>query len=77
MAEIKKIQVGQTEYDLDALKLNGKTDSSNGNAAANTVVVRNANGTIQTEKVAVSSGTTTKATMQYNATEDCIDFIFS
>ena len=51
--------------------------SSAGNAAANKVVTRNAAGSIQTEKLAVSSGTTTKATMQYNATEDCIEFIFA
>lgn len=51
--------------------------SSAGNAAANKVVIRNAAGSIQTEKLAVSSGTTTKATMQYNSTEDCIEFIFA
>ena len=54
------------------------TDSSSaGNAAADKVVVRNDAGSIQTEKLAVSSGTTTKATMQYNSTEDCIEFIFA
>lgn len=53
-------------------------DSSQaGNAAANKVILRNAAGSIQTEKLAVSSGTTTKATMQYNSTEDCIEFIFA
>ena len=51
--------------------------SSAGNAAANKVVIRNAAGSIQTEKIAVSSGTTTKATMQYNTTEDCVEFIFA
>lgn len=51
--------------------------SSAGNAAADKVILRNAAGSIQTEKLAVSSGTTTKATMQYNATEDCIEFIFA
>ena len=51
--------------------------SSAGNATANKVVIRNAAGSIQTEKLAVSSGTTTKATMQYNSTEDCIEFIFA
>ena len=51
--------------------------SSAGNAAANKVVLRNAAGSIQTEKLAVSSGTTTKATMQYNTTEDCVEFIFA
>ena len=54
------------------------TDSSSaGNAEANKVVARNDAGSIQTEKLAVSSGTTTKATMQYNSTEDCIEFIFA
>lgn len=51
--------------------------SAAGNAAANKVVLRNAAGSIQSEKIAISSGTTTKATMQYNSTDDCIDFIFS
>lgn len=51
--------------------------SSAGNATANKVVIRNAAGSIQTEKLAVSSGTTTKATMQYNSTEECIEFIFA
>ena len=54
------------------------TDSSSaGNAAVDKIVARNAAGSIQTEKLAVSSGTTTKATMQYNSTEDCIEFIFA
>ena len=53
------------------------TDSSSaGNAEADKVVVRNAAGSIQTEKLAVSSGTTTKATMQYNTTEGCLEFAF-
>ena len=77
MAEIKKITVNGTNYDLDALKLNGQTLSNAGNATANTVVGRNADGSIQSEKLAISSGTTTKATMQYNSTDDCIDFVFN
>lgn len=60
---------GERTYTLDS--------SSAGNAAANKVVLRNTTGSIQTEKLAVSSGTTTKATMQYNSTEDCIEFIFA
>ena len=48
-----------------------------GNAAINTPVARSAAGTIQTEKLAVSSGTTTKATMQYNTTDECVEFVFS
>lgn len=51
--------------------------SSAGNAAANKVVLRNASGSIQSEKLAISSGTTTKATMQYNTTDDCIEFVFA
>lgn len=51
--------------------------SSAGNAVTNKIVSRHANGSIQTEKIAISSGTTTKATMQYNSTDDCIEFIFS
>lgn len=43
--------------------------SSAGNAAANKVVIRNAAGSIQTEKLAVSSGTTTKSILQYNLNE--------
>ena len=35
------------------------------------------NGSISAEKLSVSSGNTTKATMQYNSTEDCIEFIFA
>ena len=51
--------------------------SSAGNAAANKVVLRNAAGSIQSEKIAISSGTTTKATIQYDTTDDCVKFIFS
>lgn len=77
MADIKKIKVGSTTYDINAVTLNGQDASTAGNAAANKIVARNAAGSIQTEKLAVSSGTTTKATIQYNTTEDCIEFIFA
>ena len=77
MADIKKIKVGSTTYDINAITLNGQDASTAGNAAANKIVARNASGSIQTEKLAISSGTTTKATIQYNSTEDCIDFIFA
>ncbi len=60
---------GERIYTLDS--------SSAGNAAANKVILRNATGSIQTEKLAVSSGATTKATMQYNSTEDCVEFVFA
>lgn len=51
--------------------------SSAGNAAADKVVLRNATGSIQSEKIAISSGATTKVNMQYNSTEDCVEFIFA
>lgn len=51
--------------------------SAAGNAAAGKIVSRNANGTIQSEKVAISVGTTTKATIQYNSEDDCVEFIFA
>lgn len=51
--------------------------SSAGNAAAGKIVSRNANGTIQSEKLAVSVGTTTKATIQYNSEDNCVEFIFA
>lgn len=51
--------------------------STAGNAVASKIVARSAAGTIQTEKLAVSSGTTTKATMQYNTTDECVEFIFA
>lgn len=50
--------------------------SSAGNAAANKVVLRNATGSIQSDKFAVSSSATTKVNIQYNTSEDCLDFIF-
>ena len=51
--------------------------SSAGNAAQNKVVLRNAVGSIQSEKIAISSGTTTKLNIQYNTTDDCLDFVFA
>ena len=65
------------QHDGQYRVLDTSDSGSAGNAAADKVVVRNAAGSIQTEKLAVSSGTTTKATMQYNSTEDCIEFIFA
>lgn len=57
--------------------LEGGSGLVEGDSAINTVVARIANGTIQTEKLAVSTGSTTKATMQYNSTDECVEFIFS
>lgn len=53
--------------------------SANGNASSTDypVVLRNATGSIQTEKLAISSGTTTKATLQYTTSTNSIDFIFN
>ena len=48
-----------------------------GNANQNYIVQRHAKGSIQTEKLAVSVGTTTKATMQYNTTDECVEFVFA
>lgn len=57
--------------------LEGGSGLVEGDSAINTVVARIANGTIQTEKLAVSTGSTTKATIQYNSTDECVEFIFS
>lgn len=50
---------------------------SAGNAASGTAVTRSAAGTIKAEHFSVTSGDTTKATMQYNATDDCVEFVFA
>ena len=81
LAEIKNLFADYsgttTIVNMFATKVNTSDVSSAGNAAQNKVVSRNAAGSIQSEKFAVSSGTTTKATMQYNSSEDCIEFIFA
>ena len=51
--------------------------SSAGNGAANTLVVRSAAGQINAEKVAVTSSGTAKSYIQYNTTEECLEFIFA
>lgn len=54
------------------------TDSSSaGNRGANKVVLAKADGQIDSDKFTVTSAGTTKATMQYNSTDDCIEFIFA
>ena len=62
---LKQIKVGDTTYNIEPvtayLPLSGGTIT----------------GSIQTKKLIVSSETTAKATMQYNSTEDCIEFIFA
>lgn len=66
---------------ITAIKLPDNTVAdiglTEGNSASGTAVARSAAGTIQTEKLAVSSSTTTKATMQYNTTDECVEFVFS
>lgn len=51
--------------------------SSAGNAGQNKVVLRNAAGSIQTEKLAVSDGATTQVTLQYDSAGRCLDFVFA
>lgn len=51
--------------------------STAGNRGANKVVLAKAAGQIDSDKFTVTSAGTTKATMQYNSTEDCIEFIFA
>lgn len=51
--------------------------STAGNRGANKVVLAKADGQIDSDKFTVTSAGTTKATMQYNSTEDCIEFIFA
>ena len=51
--------------------------SSAGNGAANTLVVRSAAGQINAEKVAVTSSGTAKSYVQYNTSEECLEFIFA
>lgn len=51
--------------------------SSAGNGAANTLVVRSGAGQISAEKVAVTSSGTAKSYIQYNTTEECLEFIFA
>ena len=51
--------------------------STAGNRGANKVVLAKAAGQIDSDKFTVTSAGTTKATMQYNSTDDCIEFIFA
>lgn len=51
--------------------------SSAGNGAANTLVVRSAAGQINAEKIAVTSSGTAKSYIQYNTSEECLEFIFA
>lgn len=51
--------------------------SAEGNRAANKVVIAKAAGQINSEKWATTSSGTVKATMQYNSTDDSLDFIFA
>ena len=51
--------------------------STKGNANAGTVVTRSANGQINSEKFAITSGENIKATYQYNSATDCIELVWS
>ena len=51
--------------------------SAGGNRAANKVVLAAAAGQINSEKYAITSGTTVKATYQYNSTDDCVELVWA
>ena len=52
------------------------SSAGNANATDYPVVLRNANGTIQSDTFAVSSSGTTKANITYDSTNECIKFTF-
>ena len=51
--------------------------SAAGNRAANKVVLAAAAGQINSEKYAITSGATVKATYQYNSTDDCVELVWA
>ena len=51
--------------------------SAAGNRAANKVVLAAAAGRIDSEKFAITSGATVKATYQYNSTDDCVELVWA
>lgn len=63
-------QTGNTTitYTLDS--------SAAGNRTANQVVIAKAAGQIDSEKYCVTSGATSKCTIQYSTTEGCLEFVF-
>ena len=56
---------------------NGNKVIHSGNIGSQNVNYANSAGSANSVALKDSSGTTTKATMQYNSTEDCIEFIFA
>ena len=48
-----------------------------GNRGANKVVLAAAAGQINSEKYAITSGATVKATYQYNSTDDCVELVWA
>ncbi len=57
--------------------LNSSIYSGAGNRSATVLVTAAANGQINSEKYAVTSGTTVKATMQYDTTAKAVKFVFA
>ena len=51
--------------------------SAAGNRGANKVVLAAAAGQINSEKYAITSGATVKATYQYNSTDDCVELVWA
>ena len=78
-------QIAQ-DYRNGSLFVRGKNNGSwsawkrvidSGNIGSQSVNYANSAGSANSVALKDSSGTTTKATMQYNSTEDCIEFIFA
>lgn len=61
---------------LDFIK-NKPTSNAEGNRTANQIVIAKAAGTINSEKYSITSGTTTKATWQYNSSTECIELVWA
>ena len=62
---------------IDLLNLKDNQHSTAGNRNADTIVQAAANGQINSEKYAITSGTTVKATMQYDTTAKAVKFVFA
>ena len=58
-------------------RVNDNAIIHSGNIGSQNVNYANSAGSANSVTLKDSSGTTTKATMQYNSTEDCIEFIFA
>ena len=58
-------------------KVNNNTIIHSGNIGSQSVSYATTAGTANSVALKASSGGATKATMQYNSTEDCIEFIFA